>query len=527
MGGAVQRQAMGSVTARLCALGLLGVLSALAVLSLAVIGYGKITRSDRDLALINAAQRCREEADHTHDELHADVLEVVRARDLAKADGQRQAIRRLRTDVTEYVGYIAQARAFRLPAPLDAAFASLRPIQLAYAHSATVLADRAQVAPAGASLNLAAFQADFEQLQQVGGRVTEQFARAQEVTETKTQSDDRNAERSIVAAAVLSLLGLIAGTGALVRLGRRLTEVLARERHVAQTLQRSLLPDQLPQLAYATLAARFLPAAAGAKVGGDWYDAIPLPEGGLGLVVGDVTGHDISAAAAMGQLRNALRAWALDGHGPAAVLSRLNAMLFTLQAQHGATCIYLTIDPPPLPPARHAAHTRLVLANAGHCPPLMLSADGEASWLEPEPDPMLGADQAASYGETCYRLERGCTLLLYSDGLVERRGENLEDGLARLLHAAATTAATTVAGALGPDHLCARVLAELFPHRPPDDDVAMLAITLGESGVVAPQNRQQLTPRLSLPEQRPAPRRAFRTRRADRESSRGPRIQLP
>lgn len=98
---------------------------------------------------------------------------------------------------------------------------------------------------------------------------------------------------------------------------------------------------------------------------------------------------------------------------------------------------------------------------------------------------MLGGAQTANYGETCCVLEPGSTVMLYSDGLVQRRGENLEDGLARLLQAAATTAAPTAAGALDPDHLCERVLAELFPHRPPDDDVAMLAITRGESAIHA------------------------------------------
>ena len=233
---------------------------------------------------------------------------------------------------------------------------------------------------------------------------------------------------------------------------------IARQRdelaRVSETLQRSLLPDSLPQLDGARLAYRYVPGTA-ADVGGDWYDAFELPGGELALVIGDVAGKGVEAAAVMGQVRTAIRAYALDEPDPAKVLARTNRLV-----EHGGqmvTALMAVVDPR----TRTLRH-----ASAGHLPPLLIAADGSGSFLTGSRGaPLLIYDLIAP-AET--QLEPGSTIVLYTDGLVERRDTALDRNLERL-RAAAVTA--------GVDDLC-DVLLATAPSGQARDDVALLACQL-------------------------------------------------
>jgi serine phosphatase RsbU (regulator of sigma subunit)/anti-sigma regulatory factor (Ser/Thr protein kinase) len=236
-----------------------------------------------------------------------------------------------------------------------------------------------------------------------------------------------------------------------------------REHAVAATLQRSLLPEQLPDVAGTEIATRYMPAVAEVEVGGDWYDVIPLPAGRVGLAMGDVVSRGVRAASVMGQLRNALRAYALDGHPPADVLNRLHALLRTLERREMATLAYMVLDPIAL---------SFRLASAGHPPPLVLSQEGRVCLIEEGRGPPLGAVADAVYKEATGVLAPGATVLLYTDGLVERRDMWLDQGMERLV-----TEAEAAAGS-APDELLERLLAALVPAGGAQDDVAALAVQL-------------------------------------------------
>lgn len=227
-----------------------------------------------------------------------------------------------------------------------------------------------------------------------------------------------------------------------------------RERRIAETLQRALLPDRLPSVAGLTLAARFEPAAGG--VGGDWYDALPLPSGLVAIAIGDVAGKGVRAAAVMGEIRSGLRAYALDGGHPHEVLERLNVLVE--RSAQMATVLLVLVDP---------AGGEVRYASAGHLPPLLLAPGGDATLLDAgRGAPLLAYRPSAGSGVAT--LDRGAQLVLYTDGLVERRGEPIDAGLARLVGAAR-------AGADGADEMCEAIVGAL---RAPEaaDDVAVLAV---------------------------------------------------
>jgi serine phosphatase RsbU (regulator of sigma subunit) len=197
----------------------------------------------------------------------------------------------------------------------------------------------------------------------------------------------------------------------------------------AITLQRSMLPS-IPQVPGLDIAAHFLPSSGTAAVGGDWYDVLPLPDGAVGLAIGDVMGHDMHAAAAMGQLRSVLRSYAWEGDSPAGVLDRLDRLVQGLHMAQLATTIYARLVP-------SDDGFVLTYANAGHLPPLLLTPDGKVVWLEEGHSPLIGAvDEADKNGEpraqASLPLPVGSVLLLYTDGLVEDRALDLEVELGRL-----------------------------------------------------------------------------------------------
>lgn len=230
-----------------------------------------------------------------------------------------------------------------------------------------------------------------------------------------------------------------------------------REQRMAETLQRTLLPQSLPQASGVWLAARYLPHTAG--VGGDFYDAVTLPDGRLGVAIGDVTGKGLRAAAAMGRLRSALHAYALDSPRPSDVLRRVGRLAQADDAL--ATALYLVLDP---------ATGRLELASAGHLPPLLIE-DGAASYLDVRAalTAPLGLEVERS-AEVSVQLTPGSVLLLYTDGLVEGT-RNIDDGMRRLAEAASSAPGES------PEALCERLLETLVPEGRYRDDVALLAIS--------------------------------------------------
>jgi serine phosphatase RsbU (regulator of sigma subunit)/anti-sigma regulatory factor (Ser/Thr protein kinase) len=232
-----------------------------------------------------------------------------------------------------------------------------------------------------------------------------------------------------------------------------------RERGIALELQSTLLPDGLPQIVGVATDFRYRAGGDG-DVGGDWYEVIPLAGGRVGMAIGDVVGRGVRAAAMMGHLRMALRAYALEGDSPAFVAGRMARFVRTLDRDEMSTCVYAVLDP---------ATGELRSANAGHVPPLVLTGDGDASFLTGRPGLPLGVTADHDYPELRATLEPGSTVLLYTDGLVEKRGEPLDVGLERLREVAARTPIESL------DELCERVLDALV-RESPGDDVALLAV---------------------------------------------------
>ena len=229
---------------------------------------------------------------------------------------------------------------------------------------------------------------------------------------------------------------------------------------LGETLQRHLLgpPPVVPAF---ESAARYLPAVRGARVGGDWYDAFPTVEGGTVLVVGDVAGHDPGAAAAMAEVRGMLRAVAVDATSPAEVLRALDRVM-----AHPSTPALVTVVVAIV--TRTADGATLCWSNAGHPPPALLGADGSVRLLERVPERLLGVTPDTRRTDAEVLLRPGDTLLLYTDGLVERRDSTLDEGSAWLVAELRRRAGEPLG------QLCDRLLAAASADR--HDDVALLAV---------------------------------------------------
>ena len=240
---------------------------------------------------------------------------------------------------------------------------------------------------------------------------------------------------------------------------------LYEHRRLAEALQRNLLPERLPRVPGLELAARYLPAASATSLGGDWYDVFRLPGGTIGVVIGDVVGRGLAAAALMAQLRTAVRAYAFDGHPPGAVVGRLNRLTGHLSAATMTTLGYVVLDP-----ATHIA----TAVSAGHLPPLVVGPDGRASYLPVESDVALGVARSARYREQTFQLPEGSTLALFTDGAVEVRGEPLDAGLERLRRIAEGPGTV--------EDLCSRLAGGALHDDEPTDDVAVLVAHLTPLG---------------------------------------------
>ncbi len=232
--------------------------------------------------------------------------------------------------------------------------------------------------------------------------------------------------------------------------------------HIAATLQRSLLPSNIPEVSGLALATRYLPGADGTQVGGDLYDVVPYSDGRVGLAIGDVVGHGIEAASLMGQLRNSLRAYALEDDQPERVVERLNRLMHHWQQDRIATLIYLVVDP---------RNGHVSFASAGHLPPLICDPNGHAYYLAGGEFVPLGVLPFGGFTAGEAVLEPGSTILLYTDGLVEERGVSIDDGLERLR-------AAIEAAPEEPHAMCDFLLERVAPQGGAADDVALLATTL-------------------------------------------------
>ncbi len=242
--------------------------------------------------------------------------------------------------------------------------------------------------------------------------------------------------------------------------------------HLAQTLQQALLTPP-PEPDHLHVVVRYRPAAQAAQVGGDWYDAFLQPDGAIMLVIGDVVGHDSNAAAQMGQLRGLVRALAYTADQtvardtPSVVLSRVERTARGLDVEALATVILGRVERIPDEPV--TGRRVLRWSNAGHLPPLLLLADGTSTLLERPTELLLSVAPGTARHDHVEELPDGSTLLLFTDGLVERRGEDLDRGLDRLREALADL------GKLPLDRLCDTLLDRLRTDDS-DDDVALVAV---------------------------------------------------
>ncbi len=256
------------------------------------------------------------------------------------------------------------------------------------------------------------------------------------------------------------------------RLARTLTETTSRAdraHHNALVLQRGLRPPPVPEVPGASVAVRYVPGDAAMEVGGDWYDVIALPDGDVGIAIGDVVGHDLEAAARMGQARSALRAYATEGHGPAPLMERLNRLLTQTDPDFLGTCCYLQFSP---------RRSTVALVSAGHLPPLLIDPEGRARMMELEPNLPLGVDEHAAFSETTIAMPPGATLVLYTDGLVESRTSSLDVGMARLADVPSHTAR-------GQLEALAEHLLEQRPSGINEDDTTLLLLRHARATVVA------------------------------------------
>jgi PAS domain S-box-containing protein len=260
-----------------------------------------------------------------------------------------------------------------------------------------------------------------------------------------------------------------ADTEVVEEIARRLAVALANadtsasEHAIAETLQRSILPDTLPRIPGLDLAVRYLPATQGANIGGDWYDAFSVSGGRIALVTGDVAGHSIGSASLMGQVRSMLRAYAIDNSDPARVLRQTNAAVARLLPETLASVVYAVLD---------LATGGLTYANAGHPPPVLVTAAGRAAPLDDATGIMLGACDSTAFTTGYRRLSAGDGLLCYTDGLIEDRHRDIAEGLSLLTGALGRSAPPSA------EHMCATAEAALLGTGHRADDVCLLAAHL-------------------------------------------------
>ncbi|MFH9892715.1 SpoIIE family protein phosphatase [Streptomyces luteogriseus] len=229
------------------------------------------------------------------------------------------------------------------------------------------------------------------------------------------------------------------------------------EHELVGMLQRQLLPRSLPRLPGAVAVARYLPSTAGLELGGDWYDVIPLPDNHVALVIGDVQGHSAGAATLMGQMRTALRAYAVEGHPPDVVVAHANRLLVDMESDLFATCCYVDVD---------LEEGAAWCVRAGHLPPVLRYPDGGTEIAEAEGGPPLGVVTRADFPMSPLRLPPGTVIALVTDGLVETPDSDIDEGMEYLAERLAEAAPTDMG----------LVADALLGNAPRSDDVALLLL---------------------------------------------------
>ncbi len=237
-------------------------------------------------------------------------------------------------------------------------------------------------------------------------------------------------------------------------------EELEQEHHLVESLQQAILPSSLPSVPGVTVATRYVATAGPTVVGGDWYASVPLPDGRVGLAIGDVAGHGLGAVANMADVRFSLRALALGEQDPERVLARLNQVVELFEGDTLITALYGVLDP---------EKKTWSYCSAGHYPPVLRMADGTTTLLAASGQPPLGLP--AEYRRYDTPVDSGAILVLYTDGLIERRGESITTGLERLTSACRD-------GSSDPEELCDELLKQLLDEHSNHDDAALLVASL-------------------------------------------------
>ncbi|RSN87373.1 PAS sensor protein [Streptomyces sp. WAC 05379] len=254
---------------------------------------------------------------------------------------------------------------------------------------------------------------------------------------------------------------VLTSLGGLIAQALERAQLYDAKHQLAHGLQAALLPHSLPELPGIEAAARYLPATQGMEIGGDFYDLVPMEPGLTAAVIGDVQGHNVTAAGLMGQIRTAVRAYTTVGYSPEEVMRSTNRLLIDLGSDLFASCLYLCLDP---------EQGRAVMARAGHPPPLLRRPDGRVRVLDRAGGPLLGIDGSPTYPTAEVDLTPGCVLVLYTDGLIESPGVDIEDALADLGQL------LTEAGDRPLDELADLLVQHSVSVRDRVDDVALLLL---------------------------------------------------
>lgn len=448
---------------RLLLLGVLGVLMTLTVAVAAIVSLSQVGEVNRELTVVNRALHRHQTADALHDALRADVARAQLFGAGRPGFSRVQIERETARHATRFRANLRASARLDLPGGIERALGRLNPKQQTFIDTSVALVDTALSGQRSSLIDQVSYEAAFRQLVPAEAAVTARLMRTSERVEAEAAEQRNEAERVIGIATLFALMGWLGLVAWHYQSIRRLRAALLREaeqRSAADLLQGSLLPATIPEVPGVRLAARAVPGTSGRRVGGDWYDVIRLPDGQVCLVVGDVVGHDLSAAAVMGQLRNALRAYALEDSSPAGVLAKLNRAAHLLAVSDLATCICAVLDP---------TTGTVRWASAGHLPPLLTAPSGRGRLLVREPGPPLGVAADLEFPMHTTTLAPGAALLLFSDGLVERRGVPIDTGLRSL--------ESLVIPDDDPEARCDVLLSELVGNPPHgDDDVTVLLL---------------------------------------------------
>jgi serine phosphatase RsbU (regulator of sigma subunit) len=440
---------------------------------------GTVTTAE-EMGQFTRAQRLHQDADMMHDALRADVGNARDALEGESSSPSEKILVATNAHAKKFHRDIRRLHKMDLPPAAARDIDALVPDQKAYIQTARRLVGSMLRTGAVDRAAIDEFESMFEKLVTSQAATTLTLAESSADLEHAQYRHEQMIRRILMIGSGAALVGWALLVGLHRREGARLRDALGREaeqRTVADHLQRSLFPDQLPDIPGLQLAARSTPGDSSMRVGGDWYDVVLLPSGEVGLVVGDVVGHDLPAASAMGQIRAALRAFAVHETSPAAVLDRVDTMVDILGVSDLTTCLYAIVNP---------VTGEFRWSSAGHLNPLVIEASGEARLLHGDPGPPLGVSDTAVYVDRAAHIPRGGSVLIYTDGLVERRSSSISEGLARL--------ESTRMPTNDPESVCDHVLAALLGcHSPASDDVTVLAIQPSPPHEISTQSPSRLS----------------------------------